>query len=152
MPPVALQIAMPSPVKAAFWLALAAVGVGLVRSVLNLVYVSGGDVDKALSDAGADNETLRRAAVAFAAVALVVELLIIFRMRAGKRWARAVYTILVVVQLIGYWIVTSSPAEGADSRTATIDLYANSISVCLGLLAAILLYSKGSRVWFRSRS
>jgi len=146
------EAAVPSPVKAAFWLALAAVAVGLARSVLDLVYVSGGDVDRALSDAGADNETLRRATLAFAGVALMIELLIIFRMRAGKRWARALFTILVVVQLIGYWVVIGHPVEDADSKAATVDLYANSASVSLGLMAAILLYNKGSRAWFGSRN
>ena len=141
----------PGSVRAAFWLALTSIAVGLLHSFLNLVYVHQGDAGRALSEAGADTESLRRSTVAVAAVLLVVQLVIIFRMRAGARWARTVLTLLLLIQLVSYWVIVGRPSDQVDTGTLAgkMDLVANSAAASLGVLTLVFLHTRASRSWYR---
>lgn len=125
----------PGTVTAAFWILLLGLILDAIGAILLLVagIAFAGSRDAGGTAAGLSGPILIGAAVV-ALLFVVIELIIVFKMRAGRNWARIVITILEVLGL------------GALFTNATFWSWG---AVVLSLIAVVLMWLPASNAYFR---
>jgi hypothetical protein len=125
----------PTSVTVSFFIWLIVVLIGIVSSII--AFTSGG-TQQAASDAGVGNmgTGIAVGGAIFALVIAIVELIIVFKMRDGRNWARIVLLILAILQVLGVF--------GAFSITGIIGVVAV-------IIATILMFVGGANGYFRKR-
>lgn len=125
----------PGTVTAAFWILLLGLILDAIGAILLLVagIAFAGSGDAGGMAAGLSGPVLIGAAVV-ALLFVVIELIIVFKMRAGRNWARIVITILEVLGLASLFTNPTFWSWGA---------------VVLSLIAVVLMWLPASNAYFR---
>lgn len=145
----------PKEVDISFWLWIGYIMVSLLGAILT--FSQFGDVrqqaiDNALrADPTIDPEFLESTFDAFLVFGLVFGLVLvalvlffIFKMRAGRNWARIVLTVIgAIIVLGGLFSLTLGRAEPALSLVTSV------LSTLLVIGAIVMMYVKGAGRWFR---
>lgn len=129
----------PATVTASFFLWLAAVLVNLIGA--GILFVLSGGVEGSETDGPADNAAtaIYLIAAAVTIVIAVVELIVVFQMRAGLNWARVVLAILAGIQVVSM-LAGTSPRSG----------WAGWAAVAAVAVGAVLMYLPTSNPYFRA--
>ncbi|MBT1585302.1 MULTISPECIES: hypothetical protein [Curtobacterium] len=122
----------PTSVTVSFVIWLVVVLANILQGIIGLV--SGGS-SSAAQDVG--TAPLVGGAI-FAFILAVIELIIVFKMRDGRNWARIVLTVLAVLQLIGVGVGAASGGNAFG--------WIGGVAV---LIATILMYVGGANGYFR---
>jgi len=124
----------PGTVTAAFVLWIIAAIVGLVSAILAFVaFGAGGAVTGGLTGGVAI------AVGVFALIVAIIQVIIVFKMRDGRNWARIVLTILGILSIVSN---INSGVQGQGFSWVTL---------IVTLIAVILMYVGGANAYFRSR-
>ncbi|MBT1666592.1 hypothetical protein [Curtobacterium flaccumfaciens] len=122
----------PTSVTVAFVIWLVVVLANILQGIINLTSGSSADVADSVGTAPLVGGAI------FAFILAVVELIIVFKMRDGRNWARIVLTVLAVLQLIGVGVGAASGGNAFG--------FIGGIAV---LIATILMYVGGANGYFR---
>ncbi|WP_439693827.1 hypothetical protein ACRQ4B_06255 [Curtobacterium sp. SP.BCo] len=125
----------PTTVTVSFVIWLVVVLANIIQGIISLV--SGGGSSAAAQSVG--TAPLVAGAI-FAFILAVIELIIVFKMRDGRNWARIVLTVLAVLQLIGVGVGAASGGNAFG--------WIGAVAV---LVATILMYVGGANGYFRRR-
>lgn len=130
------QRAVPSTVRASFWLWIVSV---VVSAIAVIVGIAGGQY--AVVDVGGDEAVARAVAPIGAVIGLVIGgglrvLFAIFMLR-GRNWARIVLLILAILTAIGS---ISAIVSGS---------FLDVVAIVVTIIAAVLMYVSGSNGYFR---
>ncbi|MBO9042022.1 hypothetical protein DEJ03_13535 [Curtobacterium sp. MCLR17_043] len=122
----------PTSVTVAFVIWLVVVLANILQGIINLTSGSSADVADSVGTAPLVGGAI------FAFILAVIELIIVFKMRDGRNWARIVLTVLAVLQLIGVGVGAASGGNAFG--------FIGGIAV---LIATILMYVGGANGYFR---
>lgn len=125
----------PAPVKVSFWILLISIVLSVVIGVLAIT--SGSLLNSTGERVGPGPGLSGSVLIGFGIIAIVfslIELLFLWKMKAGKNWARITVTILELLGLVGLF-------DGVDLA----DLFA----VALTVVAIGLLWTPSSNQYFR---
>lgn len=130
--------ARPSTVTASFYLWLITVLIGLIGGVILLV-VAGSATAAGATDTSAGLPTSALIVAAVIAIVLsIVQLIIVFQMRAGKNWARIVLLILAILQ-----VVSALTTGGGSANWSTW------VGLVAVVIATVLMFLPASNPYFR---
>ncbi|GAA2177830.1 hypothetical protein GCM10009847_05470 [Leucobacter tardus] len=130
--------ARPSTVTAAFIIWLVTVLLGIVNGIILLVLSGSAEIAGAgMTSAGVGTGVYVAAAIVAIVISLI-QLLIVFQMRAGRNWARIVLTVLAVLQFFG------AVSGGGNGFTGWI-------GVAAAVFATILMFLPASNAYFGRR-
>ncbi|MBO9056285.1 hypothetical protein JYQ29_04720 [Curtobacterium flaccumfaciens pv. flaccumfaciens] len=122
----------PTSVTVAFVIWLVVVLANILQGIINLTSGSSADVADSVGTAPLVGGAI------FAFILAVIELIIVFKMRDGRNWARIVLTVLAVLQLIGVGVGAASGGNAFG--------WIGGVAV---LIATILMYVGGANRYFR---
>ncbi|MBB1197392.1 MULTISPECIES: hypothetical protein [Curtobacterium] len=122
----------PTSVTVAFVIWLVVVLANILQGIINLTSGSSADVADSVGTAPLVGGAI------FAFILAVIELIIVFKMRDGRNWARIVLTVLAVLQLIGVGVGAASGGNAFG--------WIGGVAV---LIATILMYVGGANGYFR---
>ncbi|MBT1672810.1 hypothetical protein [Curtobacterium flaccumfaciens] len=122
----------PTSVTVAFVIWLVVVLANILHGIINLTSGSSADVADSVGTAPLVGGAI------FAFILAVIELIIVFKMRDGRNWARIVLTVLAVLQLIGVGVGAASGGNAFG--------WIGGVAV---LIATILMYVGGANGYFR---
>jgi hypothetical protein len=124
----------PTSVTVSFIIWLVVVLANIVQGIISLTSGSSADVADSVGTAPLVGGAI------FAFVLAVIELVIVFKMRDGRNWARIVLTVLAILQLIGVGVGAASGGNAFG--------WIGGVAV---LVATILMYVGGANGYFRRR-
>ncbi|MEJ8284840.1 MULTISPECIES: hypothetical protein [Curtobacterium] len=124
----------PTSVTVSFIIWLVVVLANIVQGIISLTSGSSADVADSVGTAPLVGGAI------FAFVLAVIELIIVFKMRDGRNWARIVLTVLAILQLIGVGVGAASGGNAFG--------WIGAVAV---LVATILMYVGGANGYFRRR-
>ncbi|MGY2900863.1 peptidoglycan/LPS O-acetylase OafA/YrhL [Curtobacterium sp. PvP017] len=124
----------PTSVTVSFIIWLVVVLANIVQGIISLTSGSSADVADSVGTAPLVGGAI------FAFVLAVIELIIVFKMRDGRNWARIVLTVLAILQLIGVGVGAASGGNAFG--------WIGGVAV---LVATILMYVGGANGYFRRR-
>jgi cell division protein FtsW (lipid II flippase) len=138
-PPHMSDLARPATVTAALWLWLVTVVFNLISA--GILFVNSGSVEGADAIGAADRAATASHLVAASVtiVIAVVELIVVFQMRAGLNWARVVLAILASIQVVST-LAGTSPRSG----------WAGWAAAAAAAVGAVLMYLPTSNPYFRA--
>ncbi|MBF4591970.1 hypothetical protein [Curtobacterium sp. VKM Ac-1395] len=122
----------PTTVTVAFVIWLIVVLANILSGVISLVSGSASDAADSVGTAPLVGGAI------FAFILAIVELIIVFKMRDGRNWARIVLTVLAILQLIGVGVGAASGGNAFG--------WIGAVAV---LVATILMYVGGANGYFR---
>jgi peptidoglycan/LPS O-acetylase OafA/YrhL len=125
----------PTSVTVSFVIWLIVVLANIIQGIISLV--SGGGSSAAAQDVG--TAPLIGGAI-FAFILAVIELIIVFKMRDGRNWARIVLLVLAILQVIGVGVGAASGGNAFG--------WIGGIAV---IVATILMFVGGANGYFRRR-
>ncbi|QZQ56239.1 hypothetical protein KZI27_05185 [Curtobacterium sp. TC1] len=124
----------PTSVTVSFIIWLVVVLANILQGIISLTSGSSADVADSVGTAPLVGGAI------FAFVLAVIELIIVFKMRDGRNWARIVLTVLAILQLIGVGVGAASGGNAFG--------WIGGVAV---LVATILMYVGGANGYFRRR-
>jgi peptidoglycan/LPS O-acetylase OafA/YrhL len=124
----------PTSVTVSFIIWLVVVLANIVQGIISLTSGSSADVADSVGTAPLVGGAI------FAFILAVIELIIVFKMRDGRNWARIVLTVLAILQLIGVGVGAASGGNAFG--------WIGGVAV---LVATILMYVGGANGYFRRR-
>ena len=143
----------PKEVDTSFWLWIGSMVMSLLGAILTFSQFD--DIrQQAIDDALRANPTLDRqffestfdtvliVGLVFGLLLVALELFFIFKMRAGRNWARIVLTVLGAISVL-------SALFGLGQPQPALTLVTSALSMLLVVGAIVMMYVKGAAPWFR---
>ncbi|MBF4608943.1 hypothetical protein [Curtobacterium sp. VKM Ac-1393] len=124
----------PTSVTVSFVIWLVVVLANILQGIISLTSGSSSDVASSVGTAPLIGGAI------FAFILAVIELIIVFKMRDGRNWARIVLTVLAILQVIGVGVGAASGGNAFG--------WIGGVAV---LVATILMYVGGANGYFRRR-
>jgi len=124
----------PTSVTVSFVIWLVVVLANILQGIISLVSGGGSSAAESVGTAPLVGGAI------FAFILAVIELIIVFKMRDGRNWARIVLTVLAILQLIGVGVGAASGGNAFG--------WIGAVAV---LVATILMYVGGANGYFRRR-
>lgn len=135
------QSGRPTTVTVSFIIWLVVVLANILQGIISLT--SSGSTTAAVQTSGVSQSVVSGSLIGgaiFAFVLAVVEVIIVFKMRDGRNWARIVLLILAILQLIGVGVGAASGGNAFG--------FIGGVAV---LVATILMFVGGANGYFRRR-
>ncbi len=143
----------PKEVDNSFWLWIGSIVVSLLGAILTFSQFDG-IRQQAIDEALRDNPTLDRqffestfdailvVGLVFGLFLVALQLFFIFKMRAGRNWARIVLTVLGAISVL-------TGLFGLGQPQPALSLVTSVLSMLLIVGAIVMMYVKGADPWFR---
>ncbi len=142
-------VAAPDDVQKSFMLWLVSIGIGVLGAIVGIAFA---DRDKAIDEAMKNGSDLTRdqasslvngilvGTVVIVLIILALELFFVFKMRAGKNWARIVLTVLGVLGIL-------SALYGLTAGL-TFGVLLNLISMLVVIAAIVFMFKPAASAYF----